>query len=56
MSQEHKLIERITTCLEEFGMPKFQAGFPAMAIIQIIKDSGYWKERTPEKESNEKTR
>ena len=42
---DDKLIKRITTCLEEFGMPKFQDRFPAMSVIQIIKDSGYWKER-----------
>ena len=41
MKREEKLIERITTCLEEFGMPKFSDSFPAMAVIQVIKDSGF---------------
>ena len=36
-----KLIKRITTFLEDIGMPKFQDRFPAMSVIQIIKDSGY---------------
>ena len=43
MTKEEKLIERITTCLEEYGMPKFQDRFPAMSIIQLFKDSG-WSE------------
>lgn len=41
---EEKLIERITTCLEEFGMPKFQDRFPAMSILQLMKDSGWRKQ------------
>ena len=36
-----KLIKRITICMEEFGMPKFSDSFPAMAVIQVIKDSGF---------------
>jgi hypothetical protein len=44
MVNDNKLIERITTCLEEFGMPKFQDRFPAMSVLQILKDSGYLSE------------
>lgn len=40
-THEEKLIERITTCLEEYGMPKFQDRFPALSVLQIIKDHGY---------------
>lgn len=36
-----KLMNRITVCMEEFGMPKFHDRFPAMAVLQIIKDSGF---------------
>ena len=54
MSQNEKLIERITTCLEEFGMPKFQDRFPAMAVLQIIKDSGYIRAEIGEMEVPEK--
>lgn len=36
-----KLIERITQCLEEYGMPKFQDRFAALSIIQLFKDSGW---------------
>ena len=43
MTPKEKLIERITTCLEEFGMPKFQDRYPALAVSQIIKDYGYLK-------------
>src|SRR5258708_5203579 len=39
-NKKDKLIERITTCLEEYGMTKFNDRFPAMAVLQIIKDSG----------------
>lgn len=41
MTNEEKLIERITVCLEEYGMPKFSDRFPAMSVLQLIKDSGY---------------
>lgn len=41
MNRKDKLIERITTCLEEYGMPKFHDRFPAMSVLQIIKDMGY---------------
>lgn len=44
MTNEEKLIERISVCLEEYGMPKFQDRFPAISVLQIIKDSGYLKE------------
>ncbi len=55
--EEEKIIERITTCLEEFGMPKFQDRFPAMAVLRLIKDSGFsknWPESSPEPLNREK--
>ena len=36
-----KLLNMITTEMQQFGMPVFQDRFPAMSVIQIIKDSGY---------------
>ena len=36
-----KLLNRITIELQQFGMPVFQDRFPAMLVIQIIKDSGF---------------
>ncbi len=48
---EDKLLKRITTCLEEFGMPKFQDRFPAMEVLQLIKDHGYSKHSAQQKDS-----
>lgn len=39
--QDHKLIEDLTTTMESYGMPKFKDRFPAMDILQRIKDFGY---------------
>lgn len=44
MNRKEKLIERITACLEEFGMPKFHDRFPAISVLQIIKDMGFLRD------------
>ena len=36
-----KLLKRIKTAMEGYGMPIFEDNYPAMDILQIIKDSGY---------------
>lgn len=41
---EERLLNAITTTLEEYGMPKFQDKLPAMDVLQLVKDSGYSKQ------------
>lgn len=38
---DKKLLQIITRRLEEYGMPKFKDIYPAMDILQLVKDFGY---------------
>jgi hypothetical protein len=48
-----KLIKAITTRMEEYGMPSFTDKYPAMDILQLVKDSGYGIS-TPQQPSEKK--
>lgn len=42
---DERLIKIITVKMEEYGMPVFTDKFPAMDILQLVKDSGYVRQR-----------
>lgn len=41
---DDELIKLIKAKMEEWGLPKFADCFPAMDILQLVKDAGYSKE------------
>lgn len=51
---EERLLKAIHTKLEEYGMPVFRDGFPAMDILQLVKDAGYSKQSRQLVELDEK--
>ncbi len=38
---EKRLLKVMTIKMEEWGMPKYSDNYPAMDILQVIKDAGY---------------
>jgi len=38
---EEKLLKTMRVKMEEYGMPEFKDDYPAMDILQLVKDAGY---------------
>ena len=40
---DERLIKAICQKMEQYGMPEFRDFYPAMDILQLVKDAGYSK-------------